>query len=84
MAKNMTRPGGETSENPTRSWGGAANANTTRQADAQPIGRVVNVPNTPQSSGLPTPPAAARLSIPDYGGDGVPLGGTYKDAKKGK
>ena len=83
MAKNMTRPGGETSENPTRSWGGAANANTTRQADAQVTGRTVNIANSAQSAGLPKVQSQSR-SLVDYGGDGVPLGGTYEDAKKGK
>lgn len=83
MSGKMTRPGGETSENPRRSWGGAANSNTSRQADAQPIGRSVK-PVTPSTSGTSSakPATDGQPKLPinrDFGGDGVPLGGTYSN-----
>jgi hypothetical protein len=83
MSGKMTRPGGETSENPTRSFGGPANANSTRQQDAQPIARVAKVTTSQPTAKQPKQGQSARLPADrDYGGDGYPLGGSYADPSR--
>jgi hypothetical protein len=83
VAKNMTRPGGETSENPTRTWGIKPNANTNLNADAQPIARVAKVTTSQPTAKQPKQGQTARLPADrDYGGDGYPLGGSYADPSR--
>jgi hypothetical protein len=81
MSGKMTRPGGETSESPTRTFGGPANANTSRQADAQPIARVAKVSAAKPTASKPSTAASSPYAPPsrDYGGDGVPMGGSYSN-----
>ena len=91
MSGKMTRPGGETSDDSKRSFGGAANSNRSQQADAQPTARVakVAVPSTSapadaqvNGGGKVTASTAYVTGSRDFGGDGVPLGGTYKKPAK--
>ena len=85
MSSKQTRPGGQTPDDSKRSFGGPANSNTTRQADAQPTARVVNVPKVSTSAPADAQvnggsKVTARNGLPgalDYGGDGVPLKGTF-------
>ena len=74
--KDMSRPGGLTSQSPTRSFGGPANANTSQTADAQAMGRVVNIQAVGNTSVTPTSPAGSGRvpASQDYGGDGVRMG----------
>jgi hypothetical protein len=80
MSGKMTRGGGLTPDNSTRSWGGNANANRTRQQDVQATGRAVQVPTQRVPASTPTTQVqrSGVAANRDFGGDGVPLGGSGK------